>query len=228
MSLASRAFAEAIGTGFLLAIVVGSGIMGSQLAGGNEAIALLANSMATGCGLVALILTLGPISGAHINPAVSIVMAIRGDLAWADVPAYVGAQVSGAVLGVVATHAMFGLPLLELATTARPGLPLVWSEVVATVGLLSVILVCSKRRPDAVAYVVGTYITAAYWFTASTSFANPAVTLARALTDTFTGIQPANLPGFLLGEGLAVLIVAFALFILPIQQESPADESTGK
>lgn len=208
MNLATRAAAEAIGTGFLLAIVVGSGIMGDQLSGGNEAIALLANSLATGCGLIALILALGPISGAHINPAVSIVMAVRGDLPWRDLPVYVIAQVGGAVVGVIATHAMFDIQLLELATKARPGLHLVWSEVVATFGLLSVILICSRRRPEAVAYVVGAYITAAYWFTASTSFANPAVTLARAFTDTFTGIRTTDVPGFLLGEGVAVLLIA--------------------
>lgn len=214
MNLARRATAEAAGTGFLLTVVVGSGIMGDQLSGGNEAIVLLANSLATGCGLVALILTLGPISGAHINPAVSIAMAVRGDLAWSDLPAYVGAQMCGAVIGVLATHAMFDLPLLELSTKIRPGMHLVLSEVVATFGLLASVLICSKWRTEAVAYVVGSYITAAYWFTASTSFANPAVTLARAFTDTFTGIHPANVLGFLAGEGIAVLIVVAGIYRL--------------
>jgi glycerol uptake facilitator-like aquaporin len=211
VNLSRRAAAEGLGTAFLLAVVVGSGIMGERLSGGNEAIALLANSLATGCGLIALILTLGPISGAHINPAVSLVMAVRGDLRWRELPAYVAAQMGGAIAGVMAAHAMFDVPLLELSSKARPGLNLIWSEVIATFGLLSVILVCSRRRPEALPYVVGAFITAAYWFTASTSFANPAVTVARAFSDTFTGIGIADVPGFLAGEGIAVLLIIAAL-----------------
>ena len=209
MNLRQAAFAEALGTAFLLAVVVGSGIMGERLGGGNQALALLVNSTATGAGLVALILTFTSVSGAHFNPLVSVFMGFRGDLPWKALPAYIGAQLVGAVAGVVATHAMFGLPLLEVSSKARPGLSLMWSEFVATLGLLLVIHRTSRTRTDAVATAVGCYIAAAYWFTSSTSFANPAVTLARSLTDTFTGIAPTNVVGF-----IAAQIVACAALIV--------------
>jgi glycerol uptake facilitator-like aquaporin len=203
--------AEGFGTAFLLAVVVGSGIMGERLSGGNEAIALLANSLATGCGLAALILTLAPVSGAHFNPLVSLVMSVRGDLPWLMLPGYVVVQMLGAIAGVAAAHGMFDLPLLELSAKARPGLNLAWSEFVATSGLLAVILIGSRRRPDALPYAVAMFITAAYWFTASTSFANPAVTLARAFTDSFAGIAITDVPLFLAGQGAAALVAMLAL-----------------
>src|SRR5580698_1402844 len=188
-------FAEFLGTAFLLAVIVGSGIMGERLAGGNQALVLLVNSTATGAGLVALILTFAPVSGAHFNPLVSLLMTARGDLPWRDLPGYVVAQFVGAIAGVIAAHGMFAIPLLEVATKPRPGYALLWSEFIATVGLLLAIHRISRSRPEAVPYAVGCYIAAAYWFTSSTSFANPAVTVARALTDTFCGIRPADVPG---------------------------------
>jgi glycerol uptake facilitator-like aquaporin len=197
-----RLAAEFIGTAMLLAAVVGSGIMGDRLSGGNQAIALLANTIATGAALVALILAFGPVSGAHFNPAVSIADASQGGLAWAEVVGYVTAQVVGAVLGVWAAHAMFGEPILMLSTKVRSGPSQVFSESIATFGLLAVIWGCSRRRATTVPFAVGAYITAAYWFTASTSFANPAVTMARGLTHTFAGIRPADVPGFILGQFL--------------------------
>ena len=206
-----RFVAEAIGTAMLLAAVVGSGIMGDRLSGGNDAIALLANTIATAAALTALILTFGPISGAHFNPAVSIADASQGGLRWQEVPVYVLAQVLGAVLGVWTAHVMFGERLFMLSVHARSGPAQVVSEFVATFGLVSVIWGCSRRRADAVPFAVGAYIAAAYWFTASTSFANPAVTLARALTDTFAGIRPADVPGFI-GAQLAGAAAATLLF----------------
>jgi len=210
-ALSRRATAELLGTALLLATVVGSGIMGDRLSGGNVAIALLANTLATGAGLVALILTFGAISGAHFNPVVSIADASQGGLAWKDVPVYALAQVAGAVIGVVTAHAMFGEPLLAASTHDRSGTAQLVSEFVATFGLLAVIWGCSRSRPDFVPFAVGAYITAAYWFTASTSFANPAVTLARALTNTFAGIRPADVPGFVLVQliGAAAATVTF-------------------
>jgi glycerol uptake facilitator-like aquaporin len=207
MKFATAVGAEFLGTAFLLAVVVGSGIMGERLAGGNAAITLLANSIATGAGLVALILVFAPISGAHFNPVVSAVMSFRGDLAWKVLPAYVLAQFAGAIAGVFAAHAMFGLPVLEVSAKARPGLALMWSEFVATLGLLLVIHRVSRSKPDAVPYAVGCYIAAAYWFTSSTSFANPAVTVARSLTDTFAGIDPTNVAGFISAQLLATAVV---------------------
>jgi len=192
--------AEALGTALLLAAVIGSGIMGDRLAAGNVAIALLANTIATGAALVALILTFGPISGAHFNPAVTLADASQGGLAWRDVPAYVAAQVAGAFAGVAAAHVMFGEPLFFASRHARGGGAQMFSEFVATFGLLAVIWGCVRSRPDAAPYAVAAYITAAYWFTASTSFANPAVTLARAASDTFAGIRPADVPGFVLAQ----------------------------
>jgi glycerol uptake facilitator-like aquaporin/N-acetylglutamate synthase-like GNAT family acetyltransferase len=197
---ARRFIAEGLGTAFLLAAVVGSGVMAERLAGGNVALALLANAVATGAALIALILTFGPVSGAHFNPAVTLSAAWQRALAWRDVPGYVGVQVAGAVGGVWVAHLMFGLPVLMVSTHARSGPAQVFSEFVATFGLLAVIWGCSRKRADSVPFAVAAYITAAYWFTASTSFANPAVTMARALTDTFAGIRPADVPGFMAAQ----------------------------
>ncbi len=215
--------AEAVGSAMLLAAVVGSGIMGERLAGGNVAVALLANTLATGAALVALILTFGPISGAHFNPAVTLADASQGGLSWRDVPGYIGAQIVGAIGGVWIAHGMFGERLLMLSTHARHGFAQMFSEFVATFGLLAVIWGCSRRRSAAVPFAVAAYITAAYWFTASTSFANPAVTLARALTDTFAGIAPPDVPGFvvaqLLGAATATMLFRWLVPALPARAE---------
>lgn len=199
-SLGRRLAAETIGTAMLLATVVGSGIMAERLAGGNVAIALLGNTLATGAALVALILAFGPISGAHFNPAVTLSDAWQGGLRWAEVPSYVTGQVLGAFVGVAAAHVMFELPLFFASRHARAGAAQMFSEFVATFGLLAVIWGCVRARPAAVPFAVAAYITAAYWFTASTSFANPAVTLARAASDTFSGIRPADAPGFIVAQ----------------------------
>src|SRR5215467_9539819 len=196
-SFARRLVAEGVGTALLLAAVVGSGIMGDRLSSGNIAIALLANTVATGAALVALILTFGPISGAHFNPAVTLADAAQRGLPWKEVPAYIFAQLLGAFAGVAGAHLMFGLSLFSASRHARSGASQAFSEFVATFVLMSVIWGCSRLRSPAVPFAVGAYITAAYWFTASTSFANPAVTLARAATDTFAGIRPADVPGFI-------------------------------
>jgi glycerol uptake facilitator-like aquaporin len=209
--VARRAVAEALGTAFLLAAVVGSGIMGDRLAGGNMAIALLANTIATGTMLVALILTFGPISGAHFNPAVTLADASQGGLTWREVPAYIAAQICGAFAGVAAAHLMFGEPLFFASRHARAGNAQLFSEFVATFGLLSVIWGCARLRSSAVPFAVGAYITGAYWFTSSTSFANPAVTLARAASDTFAGIRPSDAPGFVAAQ-LAGALAATLLF----------------
>jgi glycerol uptake facilitator-like aquaporin len=206
-----RAVAEAVGTAFLLAAVVGSGIMGDRLAGGNVAIALLANTIATGAALIALILAFGPISGAHFNPAVTLADAWQGGLAWREAPAYLAAQVAGAFGGVAAAHLMFGEPVFSASRHARSGGAQIFSEFVATFGLLSVVWGCARLRSSAVPFAVGAYIAAAYWFTASTSFANPAVTLARTASDTFAGIRPADAPGFIVAQ-LAGAAAATALF----------------
>jgi glycerol uptake facilitator-like aquaporin len=202
--------AEGLGTALLLAAVVGSGIMGDRLAQGNVAIALLANTIATSATLAALILTFGPISGSHLNPAVTLADAGSGGLPWKEVPGYVAAQIIGAVLGVAAAHVMFGLPLYSISHHSRSGFSQIFSEFVATFGLLAVVCGCSRFRPHSVAYAVGAYITGAYWFTASTSFANPAVTVARSLTGTFSGIAPTDAPSFiaaqLLGAAAATLL----------------------
>jgi glycerol uptake facilitator-like aquaporin len=200
-TLARRAVSEFVGTALLLATVVGSGIMGEKLAGGNVAIALLANTIATGAGLVALILTFGSVSGAHFNPAVTLADASQGGLPWRDVPAYFAAQIAGGFAGVAVAHIMFQQPALFFASQhERSGIAQLVSEFVATFGLLSVIWGCVRRRPAVVPFAVGAYITAAYWFTSSTSFANPAVTLARAASDTFAGIRPADAPGFIVAQ----------------------------
>jgi glycerol uptake facilitator-like aquaporin len=217
--LPRRAVAEGIGTALLLATVVGSGIMGEKLAGGNVAIALLANSLATGAGLAAFIQMFAPVSGAHFNPVVTLAEASQGGLAWHDVPAYIGAQIAGGFAGVAVANFMFDKPVFFASTHERSGVAQLVSESVATFGLLAVILACARRRPSAVPFAVGAYITAAYWFTSSTSFANPAVTLARAATDTFAGIRPADVPGFiaaqLLGGTAATLAFRWLVPLLP-------------
>jgi len=217
----------------LLAAVVGSGIMGERLAGGNVAVALLANTLATAAALVALILTFGPVSGAHFNPAVTIADASQGGLRWTMVPGYLVAQVSGAVFGVWTAHAMFGERFLMTSAHARNGVAQLLSEFVATFGLVAVIWGCSRRRSTVVPFAVGAYIASAYWFTASTSFANPAVTIARALTDTFAGIRPLDVPGFiaaqLLGAAAATALFRWLVPALPqtadavIHREDPSD-----
>ncbi|MDX6305281.1 MAG: hypothetical protein QOI77_2250 [Blastocatellia bacterium] len=184
----------------LLAAVIGSGIMGERLAGGNSGIALLANTLATGAALVALILTFGPISGAHLNPAVTLADASQGGLAWPEVPVYIAAQIFGAFLGVAIAHLMFGLPLFFASRHARSGTRQMFSEFIATFGLVSVIWGCVRFRSAMVPFAVAAYISAAYWFTSSTSFANPAVTLARAASDTFAGIRPIDAPGFIIAQ----------------------------
>ena len=199
-------FAEFIGTAFLLATVVGSGIMAEQLAGGNVAIALLGNTIPTGAILVVLITMLGPISGAHFNPAVSLVFALRRELAWMQGVVYVAMQIAGGVIGVWAAHLMFGDSLLQFSSTVRMGPSQWFAEGVATFGLVFTILATLRAKPDAVAMAVGLYITAAYWFTASTSFANPAVTIARGLSDTFAGIRPIDVPAFVVAQLLAAVI----------------------
>lgn len=210
-SLARRVVAEFAGTLFLLAAIVGSGIMGTQLAPENPALILLVNSTATGAALIAIILAFGPVSGAHLNPAVTLADAWQGGIAWRETPAYLLAQFSGAFAGVAAAHLMFGLPLFSASTHARSGPTQLFSEFLATFGLLAVIWGCVRLRPSAVPYAVGTYIAAAYWFTSSTSFANPAVTLARSATNSFTGIRLEDVPGFLLAQ-LAGAFAATLLF----------------
>lgn len=216
MTFARRLTAEAVGTAFLLAAVVGSGIMGERLAGGNAAIALLANTIATGAMLVTLILTFGPISGAHFNPAVTLADASQGGLPWREAPAYIAMQLGGAFAGVASAHLMFGEAVFSASRHARAGGAQVFSEFVATFGLLSVIWGCARMRSSAVPFAVGAYITGAYWFTASTSFANPAVTLARAASDTFAGIRPADAPGFIVAQlaGAAAATILFR-WLLP-------------
>ncbi|WP_428312742.1 MIP/aquaporin family protein [Hydrocarboniphaga sp.] len=219
MTLIRRAVAECLGTALLLAAVVGSGIMGERLAGGNVAIALLANSIATGGVLMALILSFGPISGAHFNPAVTLADASQGGLPWREVPAYVAAQIIGAFVGVAAAHAMFTEPTFAVSLHERSGPAQAFSEFVATFGLLSVIWGCARLRSSAVPFAVSGYIVGAYWFTASTSFANPAVTLARAATNTFAGIRPIDAPLFvvaqLAGAAAATLVFRWLVPTLP-------------
>jgi len=227
-SLARRAVSEGVGTGLLVATVVGSGIMGERLAGGSVGLALLANTLATGATLVALILTFGGISGAHFNPAVTVAAGLERDLPWHDVPPYCSAQILGGLAGVALADVMFDLPAFALSQHARSGPSQVLSEFVATFGLLSVIWGCSRRRSSlAVAFAVGAYITAAYWFTASTSFANPAVTVARSLTDTFAGIRPADVPAFI-GAQLCGAAAATMLFrwLAPRDEPEPVVTTT--
>src|SRR5271155_2343372 len=200
MSFARRVVSEAVGTALLLAAVVGSGIMGERLSGGNVAIALLANTLATGAMLVALILTFGPISGAHFNPAVTLADAWQRGIGWRHVPAYITAQIVGAFAGVATADLMFDEPIFAASRHVRSGPVQMFSEFVATFGLLAVIWGCVRFRSSVVPFAVGTYITGAYWFTSSTSFANPAVTLARSMTDTFSGIRPHDVPGFIVAQ----------------------------
>jgi len=220
-TLARRTAAEGLGTALLLATVVGSGIMGERLAGGNIAIALLANSLATGAGLVAFILMLGPISGAHFNPAVTLADAALGGIRWRDVPAYLSAQIAGAFAGVAVAHVMFGEAVFSASRHARAGGAQLSSEFVATFGLHAVIWGVALRRSTAVPFAVAAYITAAYWFTASTSFANPAVTMARSVTDTFAGIRPADAPGFVIAQllGAAAATVLFRWLVPALPEE---------
>ena len=208
MTFGRKLAAEGLGTMLLLAAVVGSGIMGDRLSGGNVGIALLANSVATGAALVAIILALAGISGAHLNPAVTLAAALERGIKWLEVPGYVFAQVAGAFLGVAAAHLMFGEPVFAASQHDRGGGSQMFSEFVATFGLLSIIRGCSRFRPESVPFAVGAYIAGAYWFTSSTSFANPAVTVARSMTNTFAGIRPMNVPGFIAAQFTGALAAA--------------------
>lgn len=223
MTLSRRIAAEFLGTAFLLAVVVGSGIMGERLAEGNVALALLANTFATGAGLVALILTFGPISGAHFNPAVTLSDMLAGQIQHRHALTYIAAQISGAYAGVAAAHGMFEEALFFASQHARTGPAQWWSEFIATFGLLSVIISCSRTRPTSTPFAVGAYITAAYWFTSSTSFANPAVTLARAASDTFSGIRPQDAPGFIVAQllGAVAAVVVFKWFFASEREVNP-------
>jgi glycerol uptake facilitator-like aquaporin len=215
-SLAQRLFSEWLGTAFLLAAVVGSGIMAAKLAGGNGAVALLCNTLATGAILVVLITVFGPVSGAHFNPAVSLAFALRAALPWQDATYYVVAQVIGGIIGVWAAHLMFELPVWQFSVTSRNGSGQWIAEAVATFGLVLTIFGCVARAPSAVPFAVGLYITSAYWFTASTSFANPAVTIARSLSDTFAGIAPAGVVAFIVAQLVGMLVaVAVAVWLWP-------------
>jgi len=220
-TLPRRLGAEALGTAMLLAVVIGSGVMGERLAGGNAAIALLGNTLATGAALVVLITVFGPVSGAHFNPVVTMAAWLKRDIAGATALAYAVVQVAGAIGGVFAAHAMFGEPILQISTKLRDGPAQAFSEFVATFGLLATILGAVRFRPEFTAMAVGLYITAAYWFTASTSFANPAVTLARSLSDTFAGIAPASAPAFIAAQ-VAGALAALGLFGWLLQETDPA------
>jgi glycerol uptake facilitator-like aquaporin len=214
--LSQRAFAEGLGTAFLLAAVVGSGIMAQRLSGGNNALALLGNTLPTGAILVVLILIFGPLSGAHFNPAVSVAFALRRELPLADTSAYIAAQIVGGVIGVWTAHLMFELPLWQVSLNTRTGAGQWLAEFVATFGLLLTILGCVTRAAAAIPYAVGLYITSAYWFTASTSFANPAVTIARSISDTFAGIAPSAAPAFILAQFAGMLAaVTLARWLWP-------------
>ena len=221
-----EAFTELVATAFLLIAVVGSGIMAERLCGGNVGLALLANAIATGGALTALILAFGPQSGAHMNPVVTLAAAATQGLRWHAVPAYIAAQLAGAVLGVWLAHIMFDLPIWQLSQHVRTGLPQWVAELIATFGLLSVIWGCRAHREPVTAFAVAAYITGAYWFTASTSFANPAVTVARALTDTFAGIRPADAPGFIFAQ-LAGLALALPLLHGKASSGGPPSPSSG-
>jgi glycerol uptake facilitator-like aquaporin len=223
MTISRRLAGEFLGTTFLLAVVIGSGIMGERLAGGNVAIALLGNTLATGAGLIALILTFGPISGAHFNPAVTLSDAWSGQIQGKHAALYIAAQIAGAFAGVAAAHGMFGETVFFASQHVRTGPSQWWSEFVATFGLLAVIISCSRTRPTSTPFAVAAYITAAYWFTSSTSFANPAVTLARAASDTFAGIRPQDAPGFIVAQllGAAAAMVIFKWLFASTTEISP-------
>lgn len=222
MTPARRLIGELLGTALLLAAVVGSGIMGERLSGGNVAIALLANTIATGAALATLIFTFGPVSGAHFNPAVTLADASQGGLAWREVPGYIGAQLMGALFGVFAAHLMFGEAVVQVSQHMRSGPSQLFSEFVATFGLLSVIRGCGRLRTEALPMAVGLYITGAYWFTASTSFANPAVTLARAFTNSFAGIRPVDAPGFIAAQfaGALAATILFRWLVPSLSKEA--------
>jgi glycerol uptake facilitator-like aquaporin len=221
-SLSRSLAAEFLGSAFLVAAVVGSGITGERLSGGNVALALLANTISTGAILFVLILIFGPISGAHMNPAVTLAGALEGGIGWKNVTPYIAAQCTGAVCGTLLAHRMFGLPLISLSHHARSGGAQVFSEFVATFGLLAVIWGCSRAHPGTTPLAVAAYITSAYWFTASTSFANPAVTIARSLSDTFAGIRPADVPFFILAQVVGAT-AATLLFRWLLPQTRPQD-----
>lgn len=225
MTLARRIVSEGLGTAFLLAIVVGSGIMAERLAGGNVALALLANAVATGAGLIALILMFGTISGAHFNPVVTLSEAWQKNLPATEVMPYIGAQICGAFAGVAAAHIMFGDPVFFASQHVRTGGAQWWSEFVATFGLIAVIIGCSRSRPSVTPFAVAAYITSAYWFTSSTSFANPAVTLARSASDTFAGIRPGDAPGFIVAQLLGAS--AATLLFCWLYPPAPMDATVG-
>ncbi|MDQ0466152.1 glycerol uptake facilitator-like aquaporin [Caulobacter ginsengisoli] len=216
-----RLTAEFLGSLLLAAVVIGSGVMGQTLAGGNVAIALMGNTLATGAGLVVLIVVFGPISGAHFNPAVSLVAALNCELTWREAGLYALAQIAGCIAGAWTAHLMFGLPVIQVSTHLREGPAQMFSEAVATFGLVATILASVRLRPALTPACVGLYITAAYWFTASTSFANPAITLARSLSDSFAGIAPHSIPAFLLGQVIGAL-TAWALFGWLLKPARPA------
>jgi len=220
VTLARRLTAEAVGTALLLAAVVGSGIMGERLAGGNGAIALLANTLATGAALAVLILVFGPVSGAHFNPVVTVAAAFERQIPWKDVAPYLLAQVAGAFVGVAAANTMFGEAVFTASTHARHGSGQLLGETIATFGLLATIWGCARRRPAAAPFAVAAYISAAYWFTSSTSFANPAVTMARAASDTFTGIRPVDVPAFVAAQivGAAVATLLFRWLVPEVKE----------
>ncbi|KQY26512.1 MIP family channel protein [Caulobacter sp. Root487D2Y] len=220
-SLSRRLAAEALGSALLLAVVIGSGVMGERLSGGNVAIALLGNTLATGAGLVVLITVFGPISGAHFNPAVTLVVLLRRDIKAQQALLYAVAQIVGAVAGVWLAHAMFAEPILQISTKLRDGPAQMLAETVATFGLVATILGVGRFRPDFTAVAVGLYITAAYWFTASTSFANPAVTVARSLSNTFAGIAPASAPAFILAQFVGALTAALTFGWLLKEKPAP-------
>lgn len=226
MSLAKRVVAEGLGSALLLAVVIGSGIMGERLAGGNTAIALLGNTLSTGAGLVALILMFGKVSGAHFNPVVTLSEAWQRKLPASEVFPYILAQLLGAFAGVAAAHAMFGEPAFFASTHARPGPSQWWSEFIATFGLIGVIIACSRSRPATTPFAVAAYITSAYWFTASTSFANPAVTLARSASNTFAGIRPSDTLGFIVAQclGGAAAVAVFGWLYAESEQREEIEE----
>jgi glycerol uptake facilitator-like aquaporin len=231
--LSRRAAAEFAGTAFLVAAVIGSGIMGERLSGGNVALALLANTIATGAALISLIACFGRVSGAHLNPVVTVVSAVAGEFPWADVPHYLAGQLLGGMCGTISAHLMFGVRMFSLGTHERAGGPQIFSEAVATFGLVCVIWGCVRSRPGIVPFAVGAYISAAYWFTASTSFANPAVTIARGFSETFAGIRPRDVPWFVAaqftGGFLALMFVRWlhlsSIVSIQAPQESPRQSS---
>jgi glycerol uptake facilitator-like aquaporin len=209
--LSRRLVSEALGTALLVAVVVGSGVMGERLADGNDAVALLGNTLATGAALVVLILIFGPVSGAHFNPVVSLSFALQGELRWPDLVAYLPVQIAGAIGGTLLAHAMFDQPLVQVSAHVRTGIGVWIGEIVASFALLATIIGCLRNAPQAVPYAVGLVITAGYWFTSSTSFANPAVTIARSLTDSFSGIRPLDVPAFVVAQAFGAAVATIAI-----------------